>query len=103
MDMTMEGGRRTVRVRIRGAVQGVWFRGWTVAQAEELGLEGWVRNRTDGTVEALFSGPTPSVEAMLQRCHRGPDRAVVRDVAVEPVDDGPFDGPFEGFSQRPTC
>lgn len=97
--MTTQSERRTVRVRIRGTVQGVWFRGWTVAQAGQLGLEGWVRNRTDGTVEALFSGPPPMVEAMLDRCRRGPDRAVVRDVAVEPA----VEERFDGFSQRPTC
>ena len=49
--------RIAVRARISGRVQGVWFRAWTVEQAEMLGLDGWVRNRSDGSVEALFAGP----------------------------------------------
>ena len=53
----------TVRVRISGRVQGVWYRGWTVDEARRLGLSGWVRNRRDGSVEAVFSGPEHVVRA----------------------------------------
>lgn len=73
---------RTVRVRISGRVQGVWFRGWTAQTAEALGLSGWVRNRRDGTVEAVFSGEEAMVEQMIAACHFGPSHAVVEDVDV---------------------
>ena len=68
---------RVVHVLIRGRVQGVGFRAWTQHQAELRGLAGWVRNRRDGSVEALVSGPAPAVEAMLQACREGPRGARV--------------------------
>jgi len=92
-------GRKAVLARISGRVQGVWYRGWTVEKATALGLNGWVRNRADGTVEALFAGPAAAVDSMLAACREGPPAALVRDVAVEPAED-PGSGPFE---QRPTA
>ena len=68
---------KNVRVVITGRVQGVWYRGWTQSKAASLGLHGWVRNRRDGTVEAVFSGEAEAVEAMLQACWQGPDLARV--------------------------
>jgi len=65
------------RVVIRGRVQGVGYRAWTEYTALDLGLEGWVRNRRDGTVEALFAGPQEAVEAMLETCGQGPPGARV--------------------------
>ena len=65
------------RVVIRGRVQGVGYRAWTEYTALELGLEGWVRNRSDGTVEALFTGPADDVAAMLEACRQGPPGARV--------------------------
>ena len=53
----MPAGQTALRVVIEGRVQGVWFRAWTVEAASGRGLDGWVRNRRDGTVEALFAGP----------------------------------------------
>ncbi|NYZ16814.1 acylphosphatase [Azospirillum sp. RWY-5-1] len=95
----MDGERRkAVRAVIAGRVQGVWYRGWTVETAVGLGLSGWVRNRSDGTVEALFAGPAEAVDRMVEACRRGPPAAVVRDVATEPAAD-PGPGRFE---QRPT-
>lgn len=73
----------SVRAVIRGRVQGVWFRAWTVEQATRLRLSGWVRNRTDGSVEAIFSGPKTAVAEMLTACNRGPTAARVDDVDVE--------------------
>ena len=88
---------RSVRVRIHGHVQGVWYRGWTVGQAMRLGLDGWVRNRADGSVEAIFSGADEQVEAMIAACRQGPPAARVVAVAVEPAD-----VPASGFRQLPT-
>ena len=65
------------RVVIRGRVQGVGYRAWTEYTALDLGLEGWVRNRRDGTVEALFAGARELVEAMLEACRQGPPGARV--------------------------
>ena len=75
-------GERAVRVRIEGRVQGVWFRTWTTREATARGLRGWVRNRADGTVEALFSGPEEAVADMVRECWRGPSAARVTDVAT---------------------
>ncbi len=77
-----EPGKCTVRVRITGRVQGVCFRAWTESTASALGLSGWVRNRRDGTVEALFSGTANQVEEMLARCRAGPPGALVEKVAA---------------------
>ena len=64
-------------VVIRGRVQGVGYRAWTEISALERGLEGWVRNRRDGSVEAVFSGPEHDVAAMIAECRRGPPGAWV--------------------------
>ncbi|MBF0560909.1 MAG: acylphosphatase [Alphaproteobacteria bacterium] len=89
----------SVTVRIEGRVQGVWYRGWTVAEATARGLAGWVRNRRDGSVEALFHGSTASVEAMIAACHVGPPSAHVLRVVVSPAAP-PQKG--WGFHQLPT-
>ncbi|MFN3077203.1 MAG: acylphosphatase [Alphaproteobacteria bacterium] len=89
---------KTVEVRIDGRVQGVWFRGWTVAEAIQRGLAGWVRNRHDGSVQALFHGPAGQVDDMVGACHVGPPAARVDRVVVTPAP------PPEGgsFRQLPT-
>jgi acylphosphatase len=88
----------SIRLHIHGRVQGVWYRGWSVAEAEELGLSGWVRNRRDGSVEALLSGPEQVVRAMIERCRRGPSAARVDHIFEVPVSEAA--GP--GFRQLPT-
>ncbi len=65
------------RLRIRGRVQGVWFRGATREKALSLGLSGWVRNLPDGSVEALAQGPAWAVEDLATWCRRGPSGARV--------------------------
>lgn len=89
---------RTVRVRITGHVRGVGYRYWVQDDASDLGLAGWVRNRSDGSVEALFSGPARSVAAMLRLCVIGPDAARVSSVEVQ--EEG-GDAP-SGFAILPT-
>jgi acylphosphatase len=74
--------RRTVRVRIEGLVQGVGFRYFTQCAAAELGVAGFVRNRYDGSVEALFAGSSAAVAAIIERCHHGPAGARVARVRV---------------------
>lgn len=84
--MTEPGERKAVLVRIEGRVQGVWYRGWAVHEATQRGLRGWVRNRADGSVEALFAGPKPAVDAMLEACWEGPPAARVRNVTSRPAE-----------------
>jgi len=87
-----------VQVRIAGRVQGVGYRYWTVEQARARHLSGWVRNRRDGSVEALFAGPVEVVEAMIAACHEGPLGARVTDLRHSPAEP-----PNEsGFRQLPT-
>lgn len=90
--------RRAVRLVIAGKVQGVGYRWWTVGEARRLRLDGWVRNRADGTVEALVIGPEDAIGQIERACWRGPGGSHV--TAVEPreaEDDG-----SRGFRQKPT-
>lgn len=73
-----------VRVRIRGRVQGVWFRGATQEQARRHGVDGWVRNCDDGAVEAVFEGAAQAVAALLAFARRGPPAARVESVEELP-------------------
>ena len=82
-------------------MQGVWFRAWTVETARQLGLGGWVRNRRDGSVEALFAGQPEAVEQMLRACHEGPPGAKVSKVERIDAAASELDGGI--FSQRPTA
>lgn len=90
--------RKVVRVLISGTVQGVWFRAWTVQEAQARGLDGWVRNRRDGDVEALFAGPADQVDDMIRVSHRGPEAARVSSVQVQPH----AEDPGTGFRKSPT-
>jgi acylphosphatase len=89
---------------IRGRVQRVGFRAWTEYRALERGLEGWVRNRRDGTVEAVFAGPPQAVAAMIGACRRGPPGAHVDDLDVREGSANDLDSrrPGELFSMLPT-
>ena len=73
---------RTVMVKIEGRVQGVYYRAWTYETAQQLGLDGTVRNTSDGSVEAVFSGPPDVVADMLKRCEKGPADARVTRVTI---------------------
>ena len=93
-----DGSNVSVRVRIYGRVQGVWFRAWTKRGAEALGLNGWVRNRSDGSVEAVLAGEAAAVRAMIEQCRVGPPAA-----RVERIEEAPETRwPPPGFEQRPT-
>ncbi|CAN6164336.1 unnamed protein product [Urochloa humidicola] len=92
---------KAVRVVVKGRLQGVFFRDWTVETARLLGLAGWVRNRRDGTVEALLSGDPDKVDEMVsRRIPVGPPAAAVTAVVPSPAD--PVD-PAEGFHRKPTA
>ena len=80
-----ETGRKAVRVRIEGRVQGVSFRLWTRAEADRFGIAGWVRNEKDGSVAAFLAGSDEAVSAMLKTLWTGPPGAVVRNVVSEPA------------------
>lgn len=89
-----------VRVRIEGRVQGVWFRAWTAEEARSRGLRGWVRNRRDRTVEAIFAGETERVEEMITACHQGSPASRVEAVVRHPASREDLRG--EGFEQLST-
>jgi acylphosphatase len=72
-------------IAVRGQVQGVGYRYWVEQQAAAHGVEGWVRNRRDGSVEALFAGPAEVVADLIARCRRGPSSARVDAVQEEPA------------------
>ena len=86
------------RIIVHGQVQGVFFRGWTVEVARSLGVKGWVRNRRGGDVEILAIGEPAAVEALIERCDKGPPAARVErlDVTETEVE------PHQGFDQQPT-
>jgi acylphosphatase len=90
----------TRRLRIRGRVQGVGFRDALCGEALERGVMGWVRNRTDGSVEALIQGPPDRVAELIAWVRRGPPASRVDDVRVEAGDDEPA---HAGFERRPTA
>jgi acylphosphatase len=97
--MAEEGGDTTaLNIRIHGFVQAVNYRNFAIAEARRLGLDGWVRNRSDGTVEALASGPAKDVEAFIAACARGPKHARVKNVDLAKAEP-----PAEkGFNRRPS-
>jgi acylphosphatase len=91
-------------VTIRGRVQGVGYRAWLEHQAISARLEGWVRNRRDGSVEAAFAGPARAVADMVALCRHGPPAARVAEVLTEPAgaDQLGLRYPGERFSVLPT-
>ncbi|MFQ5347922.1 MAG: acylphosphatase [Rhodothalassiaceae bacterium] len=97
--MTKPGATKALHLSIRGRVQGVFYRAWMREQAARLGLRGWVRNRRDGTVEAVVAGSPDAVERMIILCHEGPPHAHVEAVEVAPAlaPDSPM------FDVRPTA
>ena len=83
------------RVLIKGRVQGVWFRGWSVQQAQALGLDGWIRNLPDGDVEAVICGGREGVEEMIRRFWQGPRLAKVIAVEETPEPERPDSGFYQ--------
>jgi acylphosphatase len=79
----MSGSTVARRVVLDGRVQGVWFRQSCVEEANAAGVTGWVRNRTDGSVEVWLEGPAPAVDRLTQWCRTGPPLAAVTSVEVE--------------------
>jgi acylphosphatase len=92
------------QVTIRGRVQGVGYRAWVEHRARAQDLEGWVRNLSDGSVEALFAGPAEVVADMVERCRRGPSSARVDTVTEQAADADALNlrRPGDRFSVLPT-
>lgn len=88
----------TLLLRIEGFVQAVGYRNFAILEARKLGLNGWIRNRSDGSVEALASGSTKAVESFVAVCMHGPPGARVKNVDLKPAE-----APAEpGFRRRPS-
>ncbi|MBL8518337.1 MAG: acylphosphatase [Betaproteobacteria bacterium] len=96
---------RVIRhLRIFGRVQGVWYRESMRQLAEQLGITGWVRNRLDGSVEALLQGELAQVERLIQWARRGPDQALVTHIDID--ENSPQVGhatTFDAFLKLATC
>jgi acylphosphatase len=86
-----------LRLRIRGRVQGVGYRASLAAEARALGITGWVRNRSDGSVEAVVAGPAEGIDRIVAWARRGPPAARVSEVEISLAA-----GRFEAFEQRPS-
>jgi acylphosphatase len=86
------------RLRVYGKVQGVFYRAWAIETARSLGINGWVRNRLDGTVEILAVGTEADIALLVERCREGPPAARVDDIVVEDT----AGIVAEGFTQKPT-
>jgi acylphosphatase len=86
------------RLRIKGAVQGVGYRDWAIGEAKRRGLDGWVRNRSDGSVEMLIAGADAKVEDMLKASTQGPHAAQVTNIDIHKE----TEMPDAGFVRRPT-
>jgi acylphosphatase len=79
-------------IRVFGHVQGVFYRAWTLQQAQMLGLKGWVRNRRDGSVEIEAWGDPPAIDALIEKCRRGPAQARVERITDEEIEGEPPSG-----------
>ena len=90
-----EAGRRLI---VTGRVQGVFYRAWTEQVARGLGLRGWVRNRSDGSVEICVRGELAAIDRLVEACRAGPPAAQVDDVIVSVCDEPVPDD----FRKRPT-
>ncbi|MCE9522827.1 MAG: acylphosphatase [Alphaproteobacteria bacterium] len=86
------------RLRIKGRVQGVGYREWAMAEALSRGLDGWIRNRSDGSVEILVAGPDETIKDMLGACTQGPPEAQVENIDIK----NETDPPPAGFARKPT-
>jgi acylphosphatase len=92
----------TRQIRVRGRVQGVGYRDALRAEAQRLGVRGWVRNRADGSVEALLQGSAHAVESLVAWARRGPAHARVGELSVEEPA-AQFDRPYERFERWPSA
>jgi acylphosphatase len=92
-------GWKSVRLIIQGRVQGVSYRYWTVTEATARGLDGWVRNRRDGNVEAFVTGPAATVDDMIAACRQGPRAARVTGIEIHDE----TTRAERGFQQLPTA
>jgi acylphosphatase len=93
-----DDGFTHLRLRIEGFVQVVGYRNFVISEAARLGVDGWIRNRSDGTVEALVSGPNKNVETLIALCMKGPPGSTVHNVEMhkaEPAEE-------RGFRRRPS-
>jgi len=96
--MSADDDLTSLRMKIEGYVQAVGYRNFAIQEATRLGLDGWIRNRTDGTVEALISGDTQKVEQFIMACAKGPPGSRVSNFELHKAEP-----PAEkGFRRRPS-
>ena len=83
---------KTLKIKINGIVQGVFFRKFVKESAEEIGIRGYVRNLNDGNVELIIEGKDEKVNEMLNRCKKGPKHSEIKDIEIEEIKHQGFDG-----------
>ena len=88
---------KTVHVKVSGKVQGVWFRASTKQEAEKNGINGWVKNTSNGCVEAVFQGDEQKIMDIIDWCYKGPPLSAVEHVDVKEID---TEDKYESFSMR---
>ena len=93
---------RTRQIRVKGRVQGVGFRDALRVEALRLGVQGWVRNRADGSVEAVLQGEPDAIERVVAWARRGPALAQVSALDEQTIEPA-FDRPYHGFERWPTA
>jgi len=93
--------RRVIRIFVQGRVQGVGYRAFLVREANGLGLAGWARNRSDGSVEAVAAGSAVAIAALIDTARRGPWLAQVEALSEESADEGDL-LEIDGFVVAPT-
>lgn len=92
-----------LHLKIQGKVQRVFYRAWLTEQATARGVRGWVRNRSDGSVEAVLVGDMSAVRELAKACHQGPPKANVTRIVQIPAEYRPTEEDFgEDFRQLPT-
>lgn len=96
-DRALRMQEKIIRLMISGRVQGVGYRAWLSAEARNRKISGWVRNRKDGSVEAVFCGPRENVDMLVNACYVGPPVARVSKIRIFPHTERPASGTFSSL------
>lgn len=99
MGSRMQAQKEMLRLLVSGRVQQVGYRDWVIRKAQSMGITGWVRNLSDGRVEAVAAGDEEALAVFLETCREGPRLARVDDIDVHPV----HERPVKGFTKRFTA
>jgi acylphosphatase len=77
--------RKRIHIKIYGRVQGVWFRKWAQSKAQELGISGWVKNESNGSLSLQAEGNEAGLSRLVEECHEGPEKAIITDLTTKDI------------------